>query len=145
MKDWLPTRFRDPLPSVDDLFREFFNMSSLWSEPDPDKISPNFDVREKDDGYIIEGELPGVKMEDIDISVNDGVLTICGEKKRESKDEGTGYRKIERSYGTFRRAWTLTNNVDQEKIDASFKDGVLTLILPKISKEDVRKVEIKAE
>lgn len=102
------------------------------------------DVRENDKEYIVEADLPGVNKEDIDISINDGVLTVKAERKSEASDENNGYIRRERAYGSFERSFDISE-IDDEKIDAEFKNGVLTLTLPKKLPEEPksRKLEIR--
>lgn len=101
---------------------------------------PALDIHQEDDRIEITAELPGVKEEDIDLSVEDGVLCLAGEKKSSREDSESGYR--ERSYGRFERRITLPSNVDEEKIEADFRDGVLTVTLPKAEKERGRKIRL---
>lgn len=145
MRDYLPSLWTgfEPMARVNDIFREFF--SDFPSLKEDKVLSPAFDIKETDEAYILKGELPGVKVDDINIDVDNDVLTISGEKKEDSKEEGKGYWKVERSYGTFRRRFSLTSVMDSENIDASFKDGVLTLTLPKLKKSNSKSVEIKTE
>lgn len=91
-------------------------------------FSPSVDVEEKDNAYLVSADLPGLKKEDIKVELNDNILTISGERTRESKTEG-GYS--ERSYGRFQRTFTLPVQVNSEKIQAHFEDGVLRITLPK--------------
>lgn len=101
---------------------------------------PAVDIHQEDDRIEITAELPGVNEEDIDLSVEDGVLCLAGEKKSSREDSQSGYR--ERSYGRFERRITLPTNVDQDKIEADFRDGVLTVTLPKAEKERGRKIRL---
>lgn len=101
---------------------------------------PAVDIHQEDDRIEITAELPGVKEEDIDLSVEDGMLCLAGEKKSSREDSQSGYR--ERSYGRFERRITLPTNVDQDKIEADFRDGVLTITLPKAEKERGRKIRL---
>ena len=91
--------------------------------------APAMDIHQDDKQVEITAELPGVKEEDIDISIDDGVLTLRGEKKSTREDKESGYR--ERSYGSFERRLTLPSNIDEDNCSADFKDGVLTITLPK--------------
>lgn len=95
-------------------------------------LKPNVDIAESDKEYTITVEVPGVDKEGIQISLDDGTLTIRGEKKQEKEEKNKNYHRIERSYGSFQRVLSLPNDADSEKIDATFKNGVLTLTLPKI-------------
>jgi HSP20 family protein len=91
--------------------------------------APAMDINNAEDKIEICAELPGVKEDDVDISIDDGILTLRGEKKSTRKDEETGYS--ERSYGTFERRITLPSNIDVDACSAEFKDGVLTITVPK--------------
>ena len=95
----------------------------------PGMSTPAMDIHQADDKIEITAELPGVREEDIDLTVEDGVLTLRGEKKSSREDQQRGYS--ERSYGTFERRLTLPSNIDEEKCSADFRDGVLTITLPK--------------
>lgn len=97
--------------------------------------APAMDIHQDDKQLEITAELPGVRQEDIDITIDDGVLTLRGEKKSTREDKDTGYR--ERSYGSFERRITLPATIDEENCSADFKDGVLTITLPK-SEEKAR-------
>ncbi len=104
---------------------------------------PAVDIHETEDNYVVKADLPGMKKEDIQIDLKDSTLTIRGEKKFEEKVSKDNYIRTERAYGTFVRSFTLPNNVDAEKIKASYKDGVLELTLPK--KEEAKPKQIKVE
>lgn len=91
--------------------------------------APAIDVEQNDKQIVITAELPGVKEEDIDLSIEDGMLTLCGEKKSERRDEEGGYS--ERSYGRFERRLTLPANIDEENCSADFRDGVLRITIPR--------------
>ena len=105
---------------------------------------PPMDVEEQDDTITLALELPGVKQEDVQVSVENGVLTIAGEKKvsRATDHDSNGGRFIERQYGRFERVLSLPQSVDAEKITASYDNGVLTLKLPKSAESRRRKIEI---
>ncbi|RCK53662.1 heat-shock protein Hsp20 [Thalassospira profundimaris] len=106
-------------------------------------LNPRIDIHEDDTAIELSAELPGVEQDDVDVSVLEGVLTIKGEKKstRESKE---GARVIERSYGSFTRSFRLPDNIDADNISATFKNGVLTLSLPKVAeqKPEPRKITV---
>jgi len=105
---------------------------------------PPMDVEEQDDAITLALELPGVNANDVQVSVENGVLTISGEKKvsRETGNESSGARFIERRFGRFERVLSLPQSVDAEKITASYDNGVLTLKLPKSAESRRRKIEI---
>ncbi|MBP8154901.1 MAG: Hsp20/alpha crystallin family protein, partial [Nitrospira sp.] len=88
-------------------------------------------------------ELPEVKKDDVKVTVEDGVLTIQGERKQEKEDKGTKYHRIERSYGRFVRSFTLPDSVDESKVKAEYVDGVLLLHLPKSEKAKPKQIDVK--
>jgi len=102
--------------------------------------SPAMEVHQTDDKIEITAELPGVREEDIELTVDDGVLTLRGEKKSSRTDEERGYS--ERSYGTFERRLTLPSSIDEENCSADFQDGVLTITLPKAEKQRGRRIPL---
>jgi HSP20 family protein len=104
---------------------------------------PSVDVSETDGEYQIKAEIPDVKKEDVKVTVEDGVLTIQGERKQEKEEKGKKYHRVERSYGSFIRSFTLPDLVDEEKVKAEFKDGVLNLLLPKSEKAKPKAIEVK--
>ncbi len=106
---------------------------------------PAVNTRESDDAYYIEVDLPGVKKEDIEITTEDNVLTISGERKYRDEVKEGDYYKVESRYGKFTRSFTLPEKVDVEHISAESKDGVLEVVIPKIKEEEKkqRKIEIK--
>lgn len=101
---------------------------------------PAIDVHQSEDQLELSAELPGVREEDIDLSIEDGVLTLRGEKKYSRTDEERGYS--ERRYGTFERRITLPGNIDEEKCSADFRDGVLTITMPKSEKARGRRIPL---
>ena len=96
--------------------------------------SPRIDVKETKGAVKISAEMPGIDEKDIDVSVHDGMLTISGEKKLVKEDDEMGYHRVERSYGCFTRDIPLSDTVKTDKIGATFKNGVLTVTLPKTEK-----------
>lgn len=105
--------------------------------------SPAVDITENDNAITIKADLPEVKKEDIDVSVGEGVLTFSGERKREHEESKGDVHHIERSYGSYSRTFTLPDNVDEKKISAECKDGVLTLTLPKTAPKSNNHRKIK--
>lgn len=132
------TRSRSPLSEMNRLAREldtvFGGSNDLWSPP--------VDVEETPDELVLTAELPGMKHEDIDIELEDGVLTIQGEKKEEEKDENTQGLLYERRWGSFTRKFTLPRAVDPNNITANYEDGILTVSIPKAEEAKGRKIEI---
>lgn len=147
----LLTRFErwDPFDELN-LLRN--RMDRLWTrmteeEPVLADWSPTSDIVESKDEITIKAELPGIEEKDIDIEIENGVLTIKGERKAEKKEEEKGYRRIERSYGSFLRTFTMPTTVEADKIIADFNNGVLTVHLPKsaAAKPKTIKVEVKKQ
>ncbi len=103
---------------------------------------PSVDVSETEWGYQIKAEIPDVKKEDVKVTLEDGVLTIQGERRQEKEETGKKYHRIERSYGSFVRSFTLPDLVDEEQVKAEFKDGVLNLQLPKSEKAKPKAIEV---
>ena len=127
-----------------EMMEDFFRPGGLtsWARREP-ALSPAFDVSETDDEYRVSMELPGLAKDDIEVSIENGRLTISGEKKEEQKEEKENFLRVERSYGSFTRSVPLPGTVNEEGIEASFKDGVLSVRLPKTEEARGKKVEIK--
>lgn len=126
---------------MDDLFDGFFR--GLDRPFGGYKAWPAIDVAEKDDAILVRAEVPGCKADDVDISVYNNTLTISGEKKETREEKEKGYYYSESSYGSFRRDVTLPAEVDTARIEATCKDGVLSITLPKAAKTKAVKVQIK--
>ncbi len=103
---------------------------------------PAVDVSEGDAQLTVRAELPGMSQDDIEINLQDNVLTLKGEKKQEQKEEKENYHRVERSYGSFSRSFTLPSGVKADDINATFKDGVLEITLPKAEEEKAKKIAI---
>jgi len=106
--------------------------------------SPAVDIKEDADKFVIHADIPGVKPEEIDINMENGVLTIKGEKKSESKTEKEGYKRVERTYGSFYRRFSLPDTANAEAISASSKHGVLEIVIPKREAVLPKKINVKA-
>ncbi len=104
---------------------------------------PTVDICETDQEYLIKAELPEVKKEDVKVTLEDGVLTIQGERKQEREEKGKRFHRVERSYGRFVRSFTLPEEVDDGHVKAEFRDGVLNLHLPKSEKAKPKAIEVK--
>ncbi len=128
---------------INRLFDAF--MSPLDTAETHSAMVPKLDVAELKDRFEIKAELPGMEEKDIDLSIEDGLLTISGEKKAETEEKDKGYYLKECSYGTFSRSVRLPDNIADDKIEAKFKKGVLTIDLPKkeIAPPKSRKIAIK--
>ncbi len=105
--------------------------------------NPTVDVYEDANGIQIEADLPGVKKEDFELSIENNVLTLKGERKFEKKSDEGNYHRVERSYGSFTRSFSLPSNVDVEKVGADFKDGVLRVTLPRREETKPRQIQVK--
>jgi HSP20 family protein len=105
--------------------------------------SPLVDIVEDDKEYIVKAELPDVKKEDVKVIVENGALSISGERKFEKEEKGRKYHRIERAYGLFQRYFALPEGVDGTRTIAEFKDGVLTVRLPKTDKAKTKTVDVK--
>ena len=105
--------------------------------------SPAADVEETDTEFLIKADLPEVAKEDVKVQVEDGVLTIQGERKREEEKEGKRFHKIEREYGKFVRRFALPVEIDEAKVQAEFKNGVLNVHLPKTAKAAAKAIDVK--
>ena len=103
---------------------------------------PSVDIYEDQDKLILEADLPGLKREDFEISVENNVITLKGERKFEKKVEGDNYHRVERSYGGFTRSFTLPQSVTAEGATADFENGILRVSLPKREETKARKIEI---
>jgi HSP20 family protein len=105
--------------------------------------TPAVDVSEDDKEYVIKAEIPEVKKEDVKVMVQDGVLIIQGERKQEKEEKGKKFHRIERTYGTFVRSFAVPDDADETTVMAEFKDGLLTVHLPKSEKAKPRAIEVK--
>ncbi len=105
--------------------------------------NPAVDIFDKGAEVVLHAELPGIKKEDIDVHVENNVLTIRGKKERKEEAKEEGYYRTERSYGSFSRSFSLASSVDVTKIGAEYKDGVLTLSLPKSEEAKPRQIDVK--
>ncbi|MGC8611655.1 MAG: Hsp20/alpha crystallin family protein [Athalassotoga sp.] len=135
--------FEEMQKVIDRFFEEF---PRIWPTTlSAETFVPAVDISETDKSYEFEVELPGMKREDVNIEIDDGILTIRGEKKEERKEEKKGYKKIERSYGKFERSFSLPSDIDEKNISAKFENGVLNISIPKSpeAKSAKRKIEIK--
>lgn len=107
--------------------------------------SPLVDISEDDKEYLVKADLPEMKKEDVKVTVENGVLSISGERKSEKEEKRKKFHRIERSYGTFLRTFTLPDNADSTKIAAEFKEGVLKVHLPKTPAAESQQVEVKLQ
>ena len=128
---------------INRMFDEFFRGFSLFPAAEERmEWLPLVDVSETDDAVRVTAELPGVQAKDVDISLTDDLLTIRGEKKSEQSETKRDYHRVERSYGAFTRTVRLPAAVDADKVEATFKEGVLTITMPKREQTKTRKVKV---
>ena len=140
----------NPLRELEDIqagLNRFFNDAQLRrpevNGPFFADWAPAVDIQETDNEYLIKAELPEVKKEDVKVEVVDGVLTIGGERTQEKEEKGKKFHKVERLYGTFVRQFALPTEVDAAKVQAEYKDGMLSVHLPKTAAAKPKTVEVK--
>jgi len=104
--------------------------------------APAVDIKEEKDKFVLHADLPGVRPDDTDVSMEDGVLTIKGEKKSEAITEKDGYKRVERTYGSFHRRFSLPDTANSEEISAKSKNGVLEIIIPKRQSVQPKKIAV---
>jgi len=125
---------------MDDLWNRFWG--DMPAEPALG-WAPSIDVSETDGNIMVKAELPGLDVKDIDVQVTDDVLTLRGEKKTEEEKKDEKYYYKERGYGSFQRSFQLPAGVKSDKVDAQFKNGVLTITMPKSKESKQKRIEIK--
>ena len=120
------------------------SVSRLFSEPSNRPWSPAVDIFETEHELVLKADIPEIEMKDIDVQVENGTLTLKGDRKFEQEQNGRGYHRIERGYGSFVRAFTLPDSVDVDKVKAEYKSGVLTVTLSKkeVAKPRTIRVEV---
>ena len=122
-----------------------FDDSTMNEELENAVWSPLTDISENKDQYILKMDLPGVSKENLKLSFNDGELIISGERKQEKEDKDSKYHRIERTYGKYFRSFTLPQTIQADKINAEFKDGQLTVTVPKSEEAKPKELEIKVK
>ena len=148
MTNKLIRRTRRPLPEPTHFFGDFDQMLAGFLRPvgnlSPVGASgwtPAVDVRETREAYLLEAELPGMTKDDVEVTFEDSVLTISGERQAEEETEEESYRRIERRYGSFTRSFNLPHEADPQGVKATFKEGLLSISVPK--KEQVKPRTVK--
>jgi HSP20 family protein len=126
------------------LFTNLFD-TPTGAAPSASRWIPAMDLAETADAYVLRADLPGVSPDDVAIELEHRVLTVSGERRGEETAEGTGWRRVERSFGSFKRQLTLPQGIDGEAIVASFDNGVLTVTIPKPEERKPRRVSIAVE
>ena len=133
-------RTRDSI--FDDLFNELYSLPTSFLSKSGMDLSPRIDISETDNEYKIEAELPGINQKEIDVKIDNNILTIKGKKEDIKEEKEKNYHLRERYYGAFQRSISLPNNIEPEKIKASFENGVLNISVPKNDKRTPKKIEI---
>jgi HSP20 family protein len=121
----------------DGLAEESSLVPTLWT--------PAADIAEQENQYVVKLELPGVTKDDVKIAMQNNVLVIHGEKKQEKTSKGSEYQRVERSYGSFQRSFTLPTTVKTDRIEATFANGILTITLPKAEEAIPKQIEVKVK
>jgi HSP20 family protein len=134
---WMTTYEREPLG---DIF--FDRLWPEWRRDAGEEVTPSVDFTEKDGNYYLAAELPGINKEDISINVEDGYVTVSGKKEENTEEKGSDYYLKETRYGSFSRSFRLPGHVEEDKVDATYKDGVLTVVLPHGEEAKTKKIEI---
>lgn len=140
----------DPFKAMEDLF-DRYTKSGDWPGKANQEVmatgdwAPRVDISETDSAFLIKAEIPEVKKEDVTVTVDSGVLAIRGERKQEKEEKDKKYHRIERHYGTFMRSFTLPDNVDEHRIEANFKDGMLSLRIPKTAEAKAKVIDVKIQ
>jgi len=138
----------DPFREMEEMF-ETFRRPLGWGHRGGQELmttgdwAPRVDIAETDKEFIIKADLPEIKKEEVTVTVDKGILTLRGERKQEKEEKGKKFHRIERLYGSFTRSFTLPGNVDETKVDASFKDGILQLTIPKTKETKPKEIEVK--
>jgi HSP20 family protein len=131
-----------PTRDLFDVFFEDLALPDFWTAEKGWR--PAFDVSEAESEIVVKAELPGMDVKDIDIALTDGLLTIKGERKMEKEDKEENYHRIERQFGSFSRSLNLGTKVRTDGIEASYKDGILTVTLPKVEESKPKKIEVQS-
>ncbi len=137
----------DPWREIEDMFDRYTRAGGVprgggQEVARPGDWTPRVDIAETDQAFVIKAEVPEVKKDDVKITVDNGILSICGERKREKEEQGKTFHRVERFYGQFTRSFTLPENVDEDNITATFKDGMLSLEIPKTEKAQPKAIEV---
>ena len=140
----------DPFRELEDVsarLNRLFGRTPARTESDNEMLAmadwtPSVDISETGDAYLIKGEVPGVKKDDVKVTVQDGMLTIQGERKREKEEKGKRFHRVECSYGSFMRSFRIPDDADENKVKAEFKDGMLNVTLPKTEKAKSKSINV---
>lgn len=141
-----PTTFFDPFRMMREMLRfdPFREMEAYI--PGPERtFTPSFEVKETKDAYVFYADLPGVKEEDLDISLSGNRLTVSGKREREERKEDESYYAYERAYGSFTRSFTLPDDTDVEHVTAELKNGELRITIPKKPEMQPKRIQVKGQ
>lgn len=138
---WEP--FRDMLSLRADMDRLFSSLFGGIHEEREGLWAPIVDIEEDNDNITVKAEIPGMNKDDIKVSVQSNILTITGERKQESETKNKTFHRVERSYGRFSRMITLPTDVDSDKVKANYKDGILSITLPKPETVKPKQVDVE--
>jgi HSP20 family protein len=141
---WEPVRELTSLQNeMNRLFTTFFDTPTSGNGESARRWIPAMDLVETEDHFVLKADLPGLGEGDVNLEVEDNVLTISGERKAEHEDKREGYVRVERAYGAFRRSLTLPEGIDPDGVSASFDNGVLEVRIPKPEERKPRRVAIQ--
>lgn len=133
-----------PAPSLFSAFEDSFLRNWFDGEDRVVTYSPQVDLSETKEQFVVRAELPGLKKEEVKVTLKNSVLTLSGEKRDEDKRDAENYHWRESRYGKFERSFRLTDGIDRNNITADYKDGVLTITLPKTKEAQSKEIEIRA-
>ena len=140
----------DPFRELEDVstrLNRIFSRTPARNQSDNEMLaladwSPSVDISETDVAYLIKGEIPGVKKEDVKVTVQDGMLTIQGERKQEKEEKGKKFHRVECDYGSFVRSFRVPDDADETKVKAEFKNGMINISLPKTEKAKTKVINV---
>ena len=149
ISDWPSYGFRSPFEELDRVRREMDRFSGglgggILRKPGAG-VFPLMNITENNDGFVVRAELPGMKADEIDISVTQDTLSISGERKIPAESEDAKYHRKEREAGKFNRIINMPRQINSEKVEATSTDGILTIVLPKAEEAKPKQITIKAE
>ena len=140
----------DPFVELEDISKylnRIFGRTPARAEPSSELLTmadwmPSVDITETDTAYLINGEIPGVSKEDVKVTIEDGMITMRGERKQEKEEKDKKFHRIERSYGSFLRSFRMPDDVDESAVKTEFKDGMINVTLPKSGKSKTKLINV---
>ncbi|MBI5889922.1 MAG: Hsp20/alpha crystallin family protein [Nitrosomonadales bacterium] len=140
----------DPFRELEDVssrLNRIFGRIPGHTKPDSEMLAvadwmPSVDISETDTAYQVKGEIPGVKKEDVKVTIQDGMLTIQGERRQEKEEKGRKFHRVECSYGSFVRSFRVPDDADESAVKAEFKEGMLNITLPKSEKAKPKSINV---